>query len=676
MASAGDVVAFCAMRVLPIALVVLGCTGAAPSPVPPRPAPPPVASTQKPVATCPEAPPATGETRGPVVLEGTPEVPADLRRRLQRYTGARSASLAALADDGGAMLVTTRFGDTEQAHLVRTPGGDRRQLTFGDEPLRVARFVPGTTAAITYLADAGGNEQYQVARMDLATGAVTLLTDGGKSRNPSYQWSADGSRVAIAGNARNGKDIDIYLSDGKSPGKLALERQGDWTPIDWSADGKLLLLREMVSINDMRLHVFDTTTGTVKRVTPETPVASYRTGVFDPGGARLYVASDAAGDFVELYEVDLATLAQKPLTRDIHWNVDDLAISPDGRTLAYVVDEGGLGKLHLLDTKSRREIAAPDLGRTIVSGLRFAAKVPVLGFTLFGPTQSGDAYTYDVRSKKLTRWTESETGGLDPARFVAPELYDYPTFDERRIPAFYYRPRGDGPHPVVVFIHGGPEAQARPYFNALLQYLVVESGVAVVEPNVRGSDGYGKAWLTLDDGKKREDSVKDIGALLDWIGTRKELDQGRVAVFGGSYGGYMVLASLVNFGARLRAGVDYVGISNFVTFLENTQAYRRDLRRVEYGDERDADMRAFLEKISPANRAAEIKSALFVAHGSNDPRVPAAEAEHIVQKVREQGRDVWYMLAKNEGHGFRKQPNRELLYQLVVMFLEKQLASR
>jgi dipeptidyl aminopeptidase/acylaminoacyl peptidase len=266
-------------------------------------------------------------------------------------------------------------------------------------------------------------------------------------------------------------------------------------------------------------------------------------------------------------------------------------------------------------------------------------------------------------------------GGLSKSRLVEPELVRFETFDGREIPAFYYRPAGPGPFPALISIHGGPESQARPSFSSSIQYLVNESGIAVLVPNVRGSSGYGKAYLSLDNGMLREDSVKDIGALLDWIGTRPELDARRVGVTGGSYGGYMVLASLVHFGNRIVAGTDVVGISSFITFLESTAEYRRDLRRVEYGDERDPEMRAHLEKISPLRRAGEIRSALFVAQGANDPRVPAGEAEQIVSAVRAAGQDVWYLLAKNEGHGFRKKENSDLYLQLMVLFFEKHLLA-
>jgi dipeptidyl aminopeptidase/acylaminoacyl peptidase len=287
----------------------------------------------------------------------------------------------------------------------------------------------------------------------------------------------------------------------------------------------------------------------------------------------------------------------------------------------------------------------------------------------------GDVHSIDLDDAALVRWTFSETGGLDSEGFVEPTLVRYPTFDEvdgatRMIPSFYYRPRGKGPFPVIIDIHGGPEGQERPYFDPLGQYALNEMGIAILAPNVRGSDGYGKSYLLLDNGFRREDSVKDIGALLDWIGRQPELDSERVAVMGGSYGGYMVLASMVRYDERLRAGIDIVGIGNFVTFLENTKEYRRDLRRVEYGDERDPEMREFLSRISPSNNASKITKPLFVIQGLNDPRVPVSESEQMVKVIRDGAGEVWYLLAKDEGHGFRKKPNRDYMHGAMVLFLE------
>lgn len=661
------------MRAL-LLVALTSCAGPAPVPAPapvPPPPPPPPPDAAPPPAPEPEPPAlAPGQT---LILQGTPEIPDALRDRVNQYLEIREARLAAVSDDGAQLLVTTRFAETEQLHLVDAPGGARYQLTFGREPVTGATFVPGTTGSVVYLQDSGGNEQRQLHRYDRAAGRPRMISDG-KGRVTDYVWSTRGDRMAYNGTGRNGRDYDIYLGDGTGPGELVLEREGAWVPLAWSRDDRRLLLQEYVSANDARLYVLDVAARTVTRVTPEQPVAFYGPAVFGKDARTLYVATDRDGEFNELYEVDLAKDTWRPLTRSIPWNVDALALSPDGKTLALTTNEDGYSRLHLLDTRSRKLTparGAPADG--VIRTLAFARKRPVLALSFESPTQPEDCYTYDLKRRALTRWTESELGGLDPSAFIAPSLIHYRTFDGAEIPAFLYRPAGDGPFPVVIRIHGGPEAQTRPYFSDLTQMLVRDLGVAVVQPNVRGSAGYGKTYLALDNGMKREDSVKDIGALLDWIAAQPALDAGRVAVQGGSYGGYMVLASLVHFGDRIRAGVDSVGISSFVTFLENTSEYRRDLRRVEYGDERDPAMREHLIAISPLTRASEIRSALFVAQGANDPRVPASEAEQIVAAVRANGMDVWYMLALDEGHGFKKRSNADTYLLLMLLFFEQHL---
>lgn len=613
--------------------------------------------------------------RETVVLDGTPEIPVELHARLQQYLETRSAFVESIAPDGTRLIVTTRFADTAQVHQVSAPRGDRRQLTFGEEPVYGATFHPADPDALVYQADVGGAENYQIYRYDRRTGRSTLLSDG-THRHPEILFSRDGSRLAYTSNARNGRDIDVWLGDGRAPGRLFLERSGDWHLLDFARDGSRLLIQEYVSILDARIFVADLATGEVRRISPEETVAADRAALFDASGRRAYIASDRGGDFVELFEVDLERpeIGWRSLTHEIPWNVESLALSSDGRTLLFSTNEDGISVLRTLDTRTRRIAAIAGTPRGVVSGILAARDAPVFAISIGTATSPTDAYTYDLRTRRLVRWTESEVGGLDPASFVEPTSFRYRSFDAREIPCFEYRPRGaSGPLPVLVYIHGGPEAQSRPWFTPIIQYLAVESGVAVLVPNVRGSDGYGKAYLALDDARRREDSVRDIGALLDWVAAQPALDASRVAVYGGSYGGYMVLASLVHFGDRLRAGVDVVGIANWVTFLENTAAYRRDLRRAEYGDESDPEMREFLTAISPIASVDRIRSALFVAHGANDPRVPAGEAEQIVRAVRASGHEVWYMLARNEGHGFLRKENRDTFTELAVMFLEEHL---
>ncbi len=632
-----------------------------------------VAPTDAPVAATPDT------SALEVVLDGTPEIPPELHARLQQYLETRTATVQDVADDGASMLVTTRFANTAQAHRMSAPLGDRHQLTFGDEPVLGASFVPGDENAVLIQSDVGGNENYQLYRFDLTTGRAALITDG-THRQTEFLWSRDGTRLAYVSNARNGRDMDIWMSDGRGPGELFLEREGDWHLLDFTRDGSRLLVQEYVSINEQALYVIDVATRTVGRLSPAQPQAD-RAAVFDATGDHVFFASDRGGQFVQLYDFRISDLVLAnarpdtitPLSGDISWNVEELALSPDGRTLAYTLNEDGISVLRTVDLRSLRHIDVTGIPSGVITGLRFARRAPVVAFTVTSSSLSGDAFTYDVRRRAVTRWTESEMGGLDPTRFVEPTLVHYTSFDGRSIPCFYYRPQGEGPFPVVVNIHGGPEAQARPWFTPLTQYLAIEEHVAVLVPNVRGSDGYGRDYLALDDGAHREDTVRDIGSLLDWTAQQHELDASRVAVYGGSYGGYMVLASLTHFSDRLRAGVEIVGIANFVTFLENTAAYRRDLRRVEYGDESDATMRATLTEISPITHVDQIHTALFVAHGANDPRVPVNEAEQIVHAVRGAGQEVWYMLARNEGHGFIRKENRDTFTELTVLFLERQL---
>ena len=636
--------------------------------------------------------PAVPEVRtvndGNVVLDGVPEIPPEIGRQLRRYQNTRAASVQDWTADGRGLYVTTRFGEVAQLHRVAMPGGARTQLTFFDEPVGGVARRPGGGDLLFFM-DAGGNEFRQIFLLDPATGDSRLLSDG-ESRNGAAVWSRDGARLAYQSTRRNGRSNDVWTMDPADPtsARLVLEAPDGawWAPADWSADGRRLLIQQYVSASRSAVHLLDLATGTRTVIAGGGEEPEAWLGVtprFDATGERVFVATDRGGEFTRLGRLDLATGGLELVTSAIPWDVDDLALSPDRTRAAFTVNAGGLDRLYLLDpaTLAHAEVTAVPTG--LVGSLEFSPDGRRLAMHLNTTRTPSDAFVLELGESptdagELVRWTFSEVGGLDTDTFVGAELVHYPTFDEvdgerRRIPAFLYLPPGEGPHPVVVYIHGGPESQHRPSFRANLQLWARELGMAVVAPNVRGSSGYGKRYLALDNGFLREDSVKDIGALLDWIDARPDLDGRRVAVYGGSYGGYMVLASLVHYSDRLRAGVDIVGISNFVTFLENTQDYRRDLRRVEYGDERDPEMRAHLEKISPNNNAERITAPLFVAQGQNDPRVPVTESEQIVRDVRAAGYDVWYMNALNEGHGFRKKENRDLYQEIVALFWKTHL---
>jgi dipeptidyl aminopeptidase/acylaminoacyl peptidase len=348
-----------------------------------------------------------------------------------------------------------------------------------------------------------------------------------------------------------------------------------------------------------------------------------------------------------------------------------------------VTNEDGASRLYLLNTRNHRYSSVEKIPLGLISNLDFSPDGRRLAVTLSTSQTPSDVYVLELGRRpesagRLVRWTFSEVGGLDPKHFAEPELLHYPTFDlredkQRKVPAFIYRPRGAGPHPVIIHVHGGPEAQYRPGFSGHAQMWVAELGAAVIAPNIRGSTGYDLDYLALDNDFRREDAIRDIGALLDWIAGQPDLDQDRVAIYGASYGGYVVLASAVMYSDRLRAGVDVVGISNFVSFLENTEDYRRAFRRYEYGDERDPEMRAYLERISPLSNADRINIPLLVVQGRNDPRVPASESEQIVKALRDRGQPVWHIEALNEGHGYERKENRRVYEQAAVLFLRQYL---
>lgn len=634
-----------------------------------------------------EAPTPQREVVGNRASENIPPIPPELLERLDRYQNTRGASFAGWTGDG-CLLVSTRFAETAQAHRVCQPLGMREQLTFYPEPLAAIETAPAGSGldGFVFGKDVGGNEFWQLHWFDLETRATTLLTDG-KARNQGPLFSRDGKRFAWSSTARNGQDTDVWLMDfATRQARPLVTEGGQWSAQDFSPDGKRLLVMRYVSASESYPGVVDLDSGRLTMFPVEGGKASFAAFRFAPDGRAVYYVSDEPVDgkpqeFRTLRHHDPAAGKPVVLTASTPWDVEDLDISDDGRYLAYTTNEDGIYKLHVLSLPDHAPVALPELPVGVVAGLGFSPDGKRLAVTLNSATSPSDVYVIDLATRSLARWTRSEVGGLDPAGFVAPTLIHYPTFDRvdgkpRMIPAFYYRPAkapARGKLPVLINIHGGPESQSLPTFNPTVQFLVNELGVAVLVPNVRGSAGYGKTYLGLDNAEKREDSVKDIGALLDWIGKQRELDAARVGVYGGSYGGYMVLASLMHYSDRIRAGVDVVGISHFGTFLKNTESYRRDLRRAEYGDERDPKMAEVFERISPLNHADRIRAKLFVAQGKNDPRVPYTEAEQIVKAVRANGQPVWYLLFDDEGHGFRKKRNADYFTAASMLFWQQHL---
>jgi dipeptidyl aminopeptidase/acylaminoacyl peptidase len=618
---------------------------------------------------------------GNLIFEGIPGPDPEMAARLESYQQSRSAGFLDWLPDGG-MLIATRFGDVEQVHRLTAPLGMREQLTYSADPITVARAAPtGPSTRFVFLKDEGGDENSQLYYY-AGPGNVRQLTQG-KFIHGNPLWSNDGQHVAFYGNDRDGASYDVYIADidaaasTQSAPRLVVGGQQDtWYPLDWSLDDRKLLLWKYLSISESYLYIADVYAGTLTPVDASGRKVGISAAKFAPDGRGVYVVSDADSEFGQLRYVDPVTHEERKLTGNVPWDIERFDVSADGRYLAYVANEDGRSRLTVLDTLQKLELSPAGLPAGRILGVHFDRAGKRLAISAESSQAPLDVYVFDVVHSTLERWTHSEVGPVDPNTFVAAELVRYPTWDrvngkQRMLSAYVYRPHTPGPHPVVIDIHGGPEAQYRAEWDPFTQFLVNELGYAVVAPNVRGSSGYGKSFLRLDNGVLREDAVRDIGSLLVWIGLQPVFDRERIVVMGSSYGGYMALASLAAYGDRLRGGIDVVGISNFVSFLSGTAVYRQDLRRAEYGDERDPKMRAFLNRISPLNNATSIRKPLLIVQGLNDPRVPASESQQMVWRIRSNGGEVWYLAAKDEGHGFRKKTNRDVYLETAAQFLQR-----
>ena len=621
---------------------------------------------------------ALAEVAKPAALtsDGLPTVPDELAARTRPYMEYRTASFGGWNAADRSMLIQTRFGNTVQLHKVAAPMGMRRQVSFEGEPVSGAWSPTGDTLVVSK--DQGGDEFFQL--YTLSSGRLQLLTDG-KSRNEFGTWDKEGRLVGYSSTRRNGADADLYVVDPRNPKSDRLVAQvkgGGWGIVDFAPGGTSAVAIEYVSVTKSNPYLLDVASGKLTPIGNHKKDIAYGALAFAPDGT-LWATSDENSDVQRLGRLDPRTGRFTPVGPASRWDVEEFRISKDGRTIAYTVNEAGSSRLFLLDVGSGQVRQATSLPQGQIFGLDFAPWGP-LGFSMVSAKSPTDAYSLDPATLQVTRWTESETGGLDPNLNVEPELVEVKSFDGEPVSGFLYRPdpkRFPGKRPLLFNIHGGPEGQSRPGFLGRNNYLINELGIAIFYPNVRGSTGYGKRFVSLDNGPfKRENSVRDIGAFLDKLAADPGIDSSRMAETGGSYGGYMCYASAIAYAGRFKGSLCVVAISNFVTFLENTQSYRRDLRRVEYGDERDPRQHAKLLEISPLRRVSEIKAPLFVVTGANDPRVPKSEADQIVKAVRANNIEVWHLVGENEGHGFAKKENQDYQFWETVLFWQKNLLAQ
>jgi len=617
-----------------------------------------------------------------LVVEGIPPVPMSIAQQADRYTQVRGASFLDWNPAKREMLINTRFGDVPQVHRVGAPGADRTQLTFFPDRVTSARYDPVAGKYFIFSKDIGGGEWYQYYRYDVDSGDVTLLTDG-KSRNLGAIFSNRSGKFAYTSTRRNGEDTDVWVMDASDPktDRMLLQLQGGgWQPTDWSPDDKQLLLIQGISINESYIWLVDVASGQKRQLTQKgSEEIAYSDAKFSKDGKGFYATTDRESEFQRLAYFDLASLQPKYLTSDIKWDVDDFDISEDGRTIAFVTNEDGASVIHLLDTASGRQKPGPKIPLGVVGRVKWHKNGQDVAFILSSAKSPLDTYSFNAQTGKVDRWTTSETGGLNASNFVAPEMIHWKSFDGRTISGYLYKPdatKFTGKRPVVIDIHGGPEGQSRPGFIGRNNYYVNELGVALIFPNVRGSTGYGKSFVKLDNGFLREGTYKDIGALIDWIKQSPDLDGGDIMVTGGSYGGHMTWAIATLYENELCCQLPVVGPSNLVTLLEHTEPYRRDLRRVEYGDERDPKMREFMERIAPMNNSSKITKPTFVVAGTNDPRVPVSESRQMADKLKGNGAPLWYLEAKDEGHGFSKKKNQDFQFYSTIMFVKTYLLKQ
>jgi dipeptidyl aminopeptidase/acylaminoacyl peptidase len=614
---------------------------------------------------------------GTATLQNVPEIPADVTAAVQRYQNYRTALFQDWLSDGS-ILIATRFGSTQQIHRVTAPGADRAQITFQSEPVANAVAIPGTQRFI-FTRDTGGDEWFQVYAAGLS-GEPLQLTEAG-TRNQSPAFSPDGKLLAYSRATKGSAEYSIYVADPADArsAKSVYREAGSIGPDDISADRSKVLLTRGISNRESQLLVLDLASGKATQIAPKAGKVLYTNPRFARDDRSVYAISTKGSDFGRLVQIDIASGKDTVLTPDAKWDVENYTMSDDDRLLAYSVNEDGFSNVVLRDLVTRRALPQPQLPRGVLLKMEFSPDKSKLAFDLSTATSAGDVWTWDVTGGQLTRWTTSELGGLDPAKLAEPQLVRFKSFDGLSVPALVYRPAGIATEvrtPVIMDIHGGPESQSRPSWNVGAQYFAAVLGATVILPNVRGSTGYGRRYADLDNAEKREDSVKDIGALLDWIATQPNLDKDRVVVYGQSYGGYMSLAVSTHYADRLVGSVERYGISDFASFLKNTEAYRRDNRRAEYGDERDAKMQAVFKRIAPLANVAKITKPMLVMQGANDPRVPKSESDQVVAGIRANGVETWYVVFADEGHGFQKKPNNDLRREAETVFLRKLFNSK
>jgi dipeptidyl aminopeptidase/acylaminoacyl peptidase len=618
------------------------------------------------------APPAS------LVVEGVPPIPGETAREVQRYAQFTLHAMLSWHPQRREMLVRRRHGSTGQVHLVEAPGATPKPLTAFDDPVAQAEYQPVKGDYFVFTRASAGDEMYRLYRFAPGDASPSPISPAGE-RVGAFAWSPRGDRLVYAAQHGAGDETrtTLTLVDPLHPQHarvIASFERGRYEGFHFSRDARRIAFVERVSAAESHVWVLDTVSGSRGRVTPmaQGKPVSYASPQFARDGRALFVLSDRDSEFRRLAFLPLGPGREKVLTASHAHDVDAFEMAWDPNRIAFTTNEDGTDVLRFMDAGTFTELPRPPLFDAVIDGLQWRPGSDELAFHVSSARTAGDVFSYQLAANRLVRWTNGNNPEVNTRDLAEPQLVKWKSFDGREVSGFLYAPgaRFTGPRPVLVILHGGPALQAKPGFIGRYNYLVNELGVALVYPNVRGSSGFGKSFLALDDGPRREDAARDVGALLDWIATRKDLDAKRVAIAGASYGGYLALAASESNPDRVAGTVVEMGISNFVSFLERTPAWRRDQRRVEYGDERDPATRAWLDSISPLAHVEKLRHPVLVAQGDNDARVPSAQSDALAEALRKQGTPVWHIAARDEGHGFVRKANAEYLFLATVEFVK------
>jgi dipeptidyl aminopeptidase/acylaminoacyl peptidase len=613
-----------------------------------------------------------------IVVEGIPKIPASLAQKVNHYKSAYGYPLAGWDDTKREIRVKILAGTGTWVSRVESPGSIPKPLISIPAGGVYDVYYQPQAKYLVYNKDDGGNESFQFYLYDVTSRESKPITDG-KSRGTEPVWSNAGDRIIYSSSPVDGNGVDLSIINPFEPrsNRLLAQGQGHYLKVyDWSPDDRKAVFCDFISNTVSSLWMIDVA-GRQKTILSRGGAEKdyYDAPQFSKDGKGVYVITDRDSEFRRLAYLNLATREYKYLSGHIKWDVEEFKLSPDGKSLAFITNEDGISHLHLLDVEAGKERAAPSLPAGIISDLKWRSNSVDLAFNFKSPRTPNDVYSLDTSSCKVERWSKGGVGQIDVEKLPEPELIHWNSFDGKQISGFLYRPGGtfSGKRPVIIDIHGGPEEQYRPGFGYEDNFFLNELGIVKIFPNIRGSTGYGKTFANLDNGLLRNDAVKDVGALLDWIKKQPELDADRVMVQGVSHGGYMALSVAAGYSDRIRAAISDSGPSDLVTFIENTAGWRRGLQRQEYGDERDPRTNEFLGRIAPVNNVEKIRKPVMVIQGQNDPRVPVTEAQRMVAALKKRGIPVWYLLAKDEGHVWARQSNWDFRLYSIALFVQEHL---